>query len=87
MKAILNNKNISISEVDNKPYIEFIPYNRVITLKYLRKWINMVIRDFEDFALYSQGFNFDGLYETNKMLIEKGCIIQDNITGEEINLK
>lgn len=72
---ITNNKNISISRLNdngynNMLYIEIIPYNREITLKYLKTLIIQIKKQAkEDFVLYANGFNFDGLYETNNLLL------------------
>ena len=83
------NENIVISKLNENGYedmlyVEFVPYNRVITLKYIRQQLKFLIRKYDDFVLYAQGFNFDGLYETNKGLIESGCCINDNITNESV---
>ena len=70
------NKNISISKLNengynNMQYIEFIPYNKEITTQYLKYWIPKLLTKFNnEFVLYAQGFNFDGLYETNRNLIK-----------------
>jgi len=86
-KSILNNKNIRINKKNNKTYISFIPYNREITLSYIKRWLNKIIKEYDDFILYAQGFNFNSLYETNKDLIKGGCIIQNNYTNKYITFK
>ena len=85
-----DNKNIverkEFSENGN-PYFAFIPYNTEITLDYLKHWVTKMIKEKENFQLYAQGFNFDGLYETNKGLIKNGVVITDNLTGEQRTIK
>jgi hypothetical protein len=87
-----NNKNIVKSRLNengynNMLYIEFIPYNREITKEYIKYHLKNLIKINEDFVLYAQGFNFDGLYETNKDLIKNGCIIQNNYTNKYTSFK
>jgi len=86
---IEKNKNISIgfSEEDKKIYIQFIPYNRELNLNYIKYWLKRIIKDFDDFVLYANGFNFDGLYETNKDLIKNGVFIGCNYTNNFRELK
>lgn len=84
---IKSNQNIlqtrlNTNGYDNMLCLEFISYDRVITLGYINAQLKRIFREIdEEFVLLARGFNFDGLYETNRSLIEKGCIIRDNYTN------
>lgn len=82
IKAILNNPNICIKESDKEIYISFIPYNREITIDYIKRWTKKLLLEIDNFILYAHGFAFDGLYETNSNLIRDGCMIQNIYTNE-----
>jgi len=85
----MENKNIEVykNEEENKTYINFIPYNRGITLSFIKKHLKTILNKYEDFVLKANGFNFDGLYETNKDLVKNGCVICDNITNKTTEFK
>jgi len=90
---IKNNDNINLSRLNkdgynNMLYIEFIPYNREITKEYIKSQLKQIFKQVkEDFVLYSQEFNFNGLNETNRDLIEKGCNIYSNYYGDYITFE
>lgn len=85
------NKNLKFDlEYYNKhrtPYVSFIPYNRTITLNYIKKWLKKLCKEYDEIVIYAQGFNFDGLNETNKDLIKNGCVISNQLTGEQTLFK
>jgi len=87
------NKNIEVSKLNENgytdmTYIEFIPYNREITIKYIKQQLPKLLKKYKNsFVLYAHGFNFDGLYETNRELIKNGCVISCNYTNNYITFK
>lgn len=81
--SIAKNPNILIfRRTDNELHISIQPYNRELTLEYVARWTKRLIENInEHFTLSTHGFNFDGLSETNRMLIERGTTIYDNYSN------
>ena len=79
--------NLGYYNKEGVVYVSFVPFDREITLKYIKRWLGLLCKHYDDFVVYAQGFNFDGLYETNKGLIKCGCVVMDNLTGETISFK
>ena len=74
---IIDNENILIENVNNEVYISFRPYNIELNLNYIVYWTKGIIKEYETFILYCQSYNFDGLNETNNLLLENDFIIYD----------
>jgi len=90
---IENNKNIQISKLNengykNMTYIEFIPFNKEMSIQYLKRWLPKLLTKYKnEFVLYAQGYNFNGLYETSRDLVKNGCVIQCNYTNNYVSFK
>ena len=70
--------------------IEFIPYNKEITLSFIKtsmRYINdnYILRE-ETRILGDVGFVFDGLRETSWGLIKNGCTLYNEYTSKSIRL-
>lgn len=86
---MLENKNIEIKILNNNgyknmPYVKFVSYDKEISLNYIKKELTRILNEYKECVIYAEGFNFDGLYETNKTLIKEGCNIYDNKNGNSV---
>lgn len=84
-KVWQKNENVVINprfSEKNIPYIELIPFNREITPKYAGSIIKKLLKKYDNFMLYSTDLVFDGLSETNAMLLKDNFTIADKYTGE-----
>ena len=78
---IEHNPNIIIEyNIDGSLEIGISPHNIELNLNYVAYWTKRIINEFDNFSLYSDGYNFDGLYEINNNLIAEGCTVYDNST-------
>ena len=62
----------------DSPYIEIVDDNGKLTLHKVAILIRQIKKHFAkypNYVVYSRGYCFDGLNETNKMLLTKGCVI------------
>lgn len=62
---------------------EIIPYDRELDVNYVAEATKAILDSHkEHFVISAQGYVFDGLYDTSRLLIENGCIIYNTITQE-----
>ena len=87
MKTIKNNPNIQVSRLDNKTYIEIIPYNRELNIDYVLYWIKKIQKNYTNFVINIQNYCIDGLSETNNNLIFNGSILYNKYTEEIRTIK
>jgi len=81
------NENVIINprfSEKNNPYIELIPFNREITPRYAVSIVKKLLKKYDNFVLYSDDLVFDGLSETNAMLLRDGFNVRDKYTGKNI---
>ncbi|NCC71025.1 hypothetical protein EOM09_05575 [bacterium] len=76
----MKNENIDIYETDEGLKIEIIPYNRELTIDYVVACIRRILRKYknEDFIIRANGYNIDGLYESNNLLCNYGSRLYSN---------
>jgi len=87
-------------KVDNNPNImkwvnkfgelqfEIQPYDKALDVFYVARATRAILNKYkEHFVLSANGFVFDGLYETNRLLIKDGCRITDVLSKEVADLR
>lgn len=81
MRYLKGNKNIVVD--DDNQMVSFQPYTIELCLDSIKRMIQTTVRNVPNcYGVYLGGkHNFDGLYETNVLLLKQGGILQDNYTG------
>lgn len=85
---IQNNKNISIYQKDGHTCYVIQPYTWELNIDYVAYWLKKIIPllNLGD-VVSADGYNMDGLDESNIELLKNGFQLYDNYSGEFRNIK